>query len=76
MKSKPHPKPSNKKKSTQKKKYPLRGKSVVYRTLMESVASDDWKSMNNPPARIPGIDKGRVIIMPDFDAPLPGFGEE
>jgi len=23
--------------------------------------------------RAPGIDKGKVIIMPDFDAPLPEF---
>jgi prevent-host-death family protein len=23
--------------------------------------------------RMPGIDKGKVIIMPDFDAPLPEF---
>lgn len=23
--------------------------------------------------RIPGIDKGKLIIMPDFDAPLPEF---
>ena len=23
--------------------------------------------------RIPGIDKGRVILLPDFDAPLPEF---
>ena len=23
--------------------------------------------------RIPGIDKGKVIIMPDFDEPLPEF---
>jgi hypothetical protein len=76
MKSKPHPKPSNKKKSTQKKKYSLRGKAVVYRTPMESVASNDWESMNNAPARTPGIDKGRVIIMPDFDAPLAEFSEE
>jgi hypothetical protein len=76
MKSKPYPKPNNKKKSTQKKKYPLHGKSVVYRTPMESLASNDWESMNNTPARIPGIDKGRVIIMPDFDAPLAEFGEE
>jgi hypothetical protein len=43
---------------------------------MESLASNDWESMNNTPARIPGIDKGRVIIMPDFDAPLAEFGEE
>jgi prevent-host-death family protein len=23
--------------------------------------------------RVPGIDKGKVMIMPDFDAPLPEF---
>jgi prevent-host-death family protein len=23
--------------------------------------------------RVPGIDKGKVLIMPDFDAPLPEF---
>ena len=23
--------------------------------------------------RVPGIDKGKVIILPDFDAPLPEF---
>jgi prevent-host-death family protein len=23
--------------------------------------------------RVPGIDKGKVFIMPDFDAPLPEF---
>jgi prevent-host-death family protein len=27
---------------------------------------------NNSP-RVPGIDKGKVIIMPDFDEPLPEF---
>lgn len=26
-----------------------------------------------PPRRIPGIDKGQVVISPDFDAPLPEF---
>jgi prevent-host-death family protein len=25
--------------------------------------------------RVPGIDKGKVTIMPDFDAPLPEFEE-
>lgn len=25
------------------------------------------------PTRVPGIDKGKVIIMPDFDEPLPEF---
>lgn len=38
--------------------------------------------MKNPPStnksakkatRVPGIDKGKVIIKPDFDAPLPEF---
>ena len=24
-------------------------------------------------ARVPGIDNGKVLIMPDFDAPLPEF---
>jgi prevent-host-death family protein len=23
--------------------------------------------------RVPGIDKGKVLILPDFDAPLPDF---
>jgi len=50
--------------------------SVVYRAPMESVASNDWESMNNALARTPGIDKGRVIIMPDFDAPLAEFDDE
>ena len=28
---------------------------------------------DNLSPRVPGIDKGKVIIMPDFDAPLPEF---
>jgi hypothetical protein len=28
-----------------------------------------------PSRRIPGIDKGKIIIKPDFDAPLPEFEE-
>jgi prevent-host-death family protein len=24
-------------------------------------------------ARVPGIDRGKVVILPDFDAPLPEF---
>jgi hypothetical protein len=29
--------------------------------------------LRRKPVRTPGIDKGKVIIMPDFDAPLPEF---
>ena len=28
---------------------------------------------NNTSPRVPGIDKGKVIIQPDFDGPLPVF---
>lgn len=57
MKRKSRPKLGNKEKSTQKKKkYPLRGLPVVYRAPMESIASNDWKYMNNVPARIPGVE--------------------
>ncbi|MCI0556374.1 MAG: hypothetical protein L0287_35990 [Anaerolineae bacterium] len=55
------------KKSTQKK-YPLRGKPVIYRDPFEGV---DYQSQNS--SRVPGNDKGKVIIMPDFDEPLPEF---
>jgi len=40
------------------------GKPVA--RILPSVADD-----NSP--RVPGIDKGKVIIKPDFDAPLPEF---
>ncbi len=56
MKRKSRPKLGNKKKSTKKKKYPLRGFPVVYRAPMESIASNDWESMSNVPARIPGVE--------------------
>lgn len=76
QKNKPHVKSSNKKKPSQKKKYPLRGKPVIYCDPFKSVAVDDWESLNNAPARIPGNDKGKIIIMPDFDEPLPEFDDE
>jgi len=59
----------SKKKSTQKKKYPLRGKPVIYREPFKPVDLDE--SQNSP--RVPGVDKGKVIIKPDFDDPLPEF---
>lgn len=64
------------KKSAQKKKYPLRGAPIIYRDPFTSAAVDDWESLNNAPVRVPGIDKGRVIIKPDFDAALSEFNDE
>jgi hypothetical protein len=31
------------------------------------------KTSPSKPTRVPGIDKGKVTIKPDFDAPLPEF---
>ncbi len=59
------------KKSAQKKKYPLRGKLVTYREPFKPV--DLEESQISP--RVPGIDKGKVVIMPDFDDPLEEFEE-
>ena len=64
------------KKPAQKKKYPLRGKPVIYRDPFKSIAVNDWESLNNAPARVPENDKGKIIIMPDFDDPLPEFDDE
>ena len=58
------------KKSTQRKKYPLRGKRVIYHDPFESV---DYQSQNS--SRVPGIDKGKVVIMSNFDEPLPEFNQ-
>ncbi len=33
------------KKSTQKKKYPLRGKPVIYRNSFQGVATNDWDAL-------------------------------
>lgn len=35
--------------------------------------SQKRKSSPKNPVRVPGIDKGKIIIKPDFDAPLPEF---
>jgi len=60
----------------EKKNYPLRGKSLVYRDPLKSVANADQKSLGNISARVPGVDKGKIVIMPDFDAPLSEFNDE
>ena len=59
------------KKSAQKKKYPLRGKLVIYRDAFKSADNDGAQVF----PRVPGIDKGKVVIMPDFDDPLEEFEE-
>lgn len=30
-------------------------------------------SLRRKPVRVPGTDKGKVVIKPDFDSPLPEF---
>ena len=72
MKSKLRAKKPNKKvgqKSPQKKKYPLRGKPVIYRDPFKGVFIDESQTRS----REPGIDKGKVVVMPDFDEPLSEF---
>lgn len=58
-------------KSPSKEKYPLRGKPVIYREPFRPADSDESQN----PARVPGVDKGKVIIKLDFDEPLPEFEE-
>jgi len=36
-------------------------------------ATQKKKPLSGKPVRIPGVDRGKVIIKPDFDAPLPEF---
>jgi hypothetical protein len=31
------------------------------------------KSLRGKPVRVPGVDKGKVVIKLDFDSPLPEF---
>jgi hypothetical protein len=59
------------KKSTRAAKYPLRGKPVIYHEPFKPVDPDE----SNKSPRVPGIDKGKIVIMPDFDAPLKEFEE-
>ncbi|MEW6085125.1 MAG: type II toxin-antitoxin system Phd/YefM family antitoxin [Chloroflexota bacterium] len=52
----------------------LKGEEVVIAKAGKPVARI-LPVVNEVPRRIPGIDKGKVIIMPDFDEPLPEFDE-
>lgn len=50
----------------------LNGEEVVIAKAGKPVARI-LPVVTEAPQRIPGVDKGKVIIMPDFDEPLPGF---
>ena len=51
----------------------MNGEEVVIAKAGKPVARILPFVTENLSPRIPGIDKGKVIIMPDFDAPLPEF---
>jgi prevent-host-death family protein len=51
----------------------LNGEEVVIAKAGKPVARILPFVADNLSPRTPGIDKGKVIIMPDFDAPLPDF---
>ena len=51
----------------------LNGEEVIIAKAGKPIARLlPFKEENISP-RIPGIDKGKVVIMPDFDDPLPEF---
>lgn len=50
----------------------LKGEEVVIAKAGKPVARI-LPIFEDVPTRVPGIDKGKVIIMPDFDEPLPEF---
>lgn len=51
----------------------LNGEEVVIAKAGKPVARILPFAANDISPRIPGIDKGKVVIMPDFDEPLPEF---
>jgi len=51
----------------------LNGEEVVIAKAGKPVARILPFKADDTSPRLPGIDKGKVIIMPDFDAPLPEF---
>ena len=51
----------------------LRGEEVVIAKAGKPVARLLPFTHKDATPRKPGIDKGKVIIQPDFDAPLPEF---
>ena len=52
----------------------LNGEEVVIAKAGKPVARILPFTTDEPSPRTPGMDKGKVIIQPDFDAPLPEFG--
>lgn len=51
----------------------LNGEEVVIAKAGKPVARILPFTTEDVSPRVPGIDKGKVIIMPDFDSPLPEF---
>ena len=51
----------------------LNGEEVIIAKAGKPVARLLPFTQEDTSPRIPGIDKGKVIIMPDFDDPLPEF---
>jgi prevent-host-death family protein len=51
----------------------VNGEEVVIAKAGKPVARILPFVVQNPSPRVPGIDKGKVLILPDFDAPLPEF---
>lgn len=51
----------------------LSGEEVVIAKAGKPIARVLPFTEDDASPRVPGIDKGKVIIMPDFDEPLPEF---
>lgn len=51
----------------------LNGEEVVIARAGKPIARVLPFAGDDTAPRVPGIDKGKVIIMPDFDEPLPEF---
>ncbi len=51
----------------------LNGEEVIIAKAGKPIARLLPFAINDTSPRVPGIDKGKVIIQPDFDAPLPEF---
>jgi prevent-host-death family protein len=51
----------------------LSGEEVVIAKAGKPIARVLPFTEDDTAPRVPGIDKGKVIIMPDFDEPLPEF---
>ena len=53
----------------------LNGEEVVIAKAGKPVARILPFTTDDTSPRLPGIDKGKVIILPDFDEPLPEFDQ-